>query len=171
MLRKTRIVLATIFFAGITLLFLAGPREAGKLAAVMICKHSFIFVLCAAIVGIAANTVQIGFLFTLEPLKPDMNKLNPVEGAKKIFAKKNLFEFLKNVVKVVFLGYLVWKTYEISSLINHIEAVIKQRNNEAEYSLDRDRPDMETQVTKIIHQIGVPAHIKGYQYLRTAILS
>ena len=24
--------------------------------------------------------------------------------------------------------------------------------------------------TKIIHQIGVPAHIKGYQYLRTAIL-
>ena len=67
---------------------LAGPREAGKLAIAMICKHSFIFVLCAAVVGIAANTVQIGFLFTFEPLKPDMNKLNPVEGAKKIFAKK-----------------------------------------------------------------------------------
>ena len=30
--------------------------------------------------------------------------------------------------------------------------------------------DIETQVTKIIHQIGVPAHIKGYQYLRTAIV-
>ncbi|MBQ8908144.1 MAG: sporulation transcription factor Spo0A, partial [Clostridia bacterium] len=30
--------------------------------------------------------------------------------------------------------------------------------------------DMESQVTKIIHQIGVPAHIKGYQYLRAAIL-
>lgn len=30
--------------------------------------------------------------------------------------------------------------------------------------------DIETQVTRIIHQIGVPAHIKGYQYLRTAIL-
>ena len=29
---------------------------------------------------------------------------------------------------------------------------------------------METQVTKIIHQIGVPAHIKGYQYLRSAII-
>ena len=29
---------------------------------------------------------------------------------------------------------------------------------------------MEAQVTKIIHQIGVPAHIKGYQYLRAAIL-
>ena len=31
-------------------------------------------------------------------------------------------------------------------------------------------PDIETQVTKIIHQIGVPAHIKGYQYLRCAIM-
>lgn len=30
--------------------------------------------------------------------------------------------------------------------------------------------ELETQVTRIIHQIGVPAHIKGYQYLRTAIL-
>ena len=30
--------------------------------------------------------------------------------------------------------------------------------------------ELETQVTKVIHQIGVPAHIKGYQYLRTAIL-
>jgi len=30
--------------------------------------------------------------------------------------------------------------------------------------------DLESQVTKVIHQIGVPAHIKGYQYLRFAII-
>ncbi len=30
--------------------------------------------------------------------------------------------------------------------------------------------DLEEQVTKVIHQIGVPAHIKGYQYLRTSIM-
>lgn len=30
--------------------------------------------------------------------------------------------------------------------------------------------ELETRVTRIIHQIGVPAHIKGYQYLRTAIM-
>ncbi len=34
----------------------------------------------------------------------------------------------------------------------------------------REESDLEAQVTKIIHQIGVPAHIKGYQYLRTAII-
>lgn len=31
-------------------------------------------------------------------------------------------------------------------------------------------PDLELMVTEIIHQIGVPAHIKGYHYLREAII-
>lgn len=30
-------------------------------------------------------------------------------------------------------------------------------------------PDLELEITNIIHEIGVPAHIKGYQYLRDAI--
>ena len=33
-----------------------------------------------------------------------------------------------------------------------------------------EKKSLETQVTDIIHEIGVPAHIKGYQYLRTAIV-
>ena len=33
-----------------------------------------------------------------------------------------------------------------------------------------DKTSIESMVTSIIHEIGVPAHIKGYQYLRTAIL-
>ena len=84
-------------------------RPASGLTVFVICKHSFIFVLVAAVIGIAANAAQIGFLFTLEPIIPKLEKLNPVEGAKKIFSMKNLFEFLKNIVKVTFLGYLLYK--------------------------------------------------------------
>lgn len=84
-------------------------QPAMGLTAFVICKHSFLFVLVAAIIGIAANAAQIGFLFTFEPIIPKLEKLNPVEGAKKIFCMKNLFEFLKNVVKVSFLGYLLYK--------------------------------------------------------------
>jgi type III secretion protein U len=84
-------------------------REPGKMAAFLICKHSFLFVFVAAIIGVVGNVAQIGFLFTFEPLIPKLEKLNPVEGAKKIFSMKNLFEFLKNVVKVSFLGYLLYK--------------------------------------------------------------
>jgi two-component system response regulator (stage 0 sporulation protein A) len=34
----------------------------------------------------------------------------------------------------------------------------------------RQEPSLEAVVTDIIHEIGVPAHIKGYQYLREAII-
>ena len=94
-------------------------REAGKLALIVICKHSFIFVLLAAATAIVANAVQIGLMFTFEPLKPDLKKLNPMEGAKKIFSMKNLFEFFKNIVKVVFLGYLIYKL-----IVNSIPALL-----------------------------------------------
>ena len=87
----------------------ASTGQTMAMTAFVICKHSFIFVLVAAVIGIAANTAQIGFLFTIEPIIPKMEKLSPVEGAKKIFSMKNLFEFLKNIVKVCFLTYLLYK--------------------------------------------------------------
>ena len=36
--------------------------------------------------------------------------------------------------------------------------------------ISRQEADLEAVVTDIIHEIGVPAHIKGYQYLREAII-
>ena len=84
-------------------------RLAGARSVWVVCKHSFVFVLVAALVGVVGNICQIGFLFTFEPLKPNLSKLNPAEGFKRIFCMKNFFEFLKNCVKVTFLGYLVYK--------------------------------------------------------------
>lgn len=67
------------------------------------------------------------------------------------------------------------KPYDIGSLCEHIAEIVRGRQKKpvasrSVASRDDSIPDLETQVTKIIHQIGVPAHIKGYQYLRTAIL-
>ncbi len=64
------------------------------------------------------------------------------------------------------------KPVSMSSLCNHIESLLAQRQSDAARTAGamEKTPDIESQVTQIIHQIGVPAHIKGYQYLRTAIL-
>jgi two-component system response regulator (stage 0 sporulation protein A) len=62
------------------------------------------------------------------------------------------------------------KPFDTSALILHIESLIKCKGQTKKAETALDRPDLEAQVTKIIHQIGVPAHIKGYQYLRSAIL-
>lgn len=65
----------------------------------------------------------------------------------------------------------ILKPFEIGALISHIEAILKlKKGRRASAEKLSEMPDMEAQVTKIIHQIGVPAHIKGYQYLRCAIL-
>ena len=88
--------------------------EAGTMTALLICKHSFMVAGVAALVGVAANLCQVGFLFTLKPLQPDLAKLNPVQGAKRIFSLKNLFEFGKNVLKVCFLGYLIYRLVLVS---------------------------------------------------------
>ena len=63
------------------------------------------------------------------------------------------------------------KPFDFSTLVFHLEALFKSRDNASKKSNDLSASlDLEAQVTKIIHQIGVPAHIKGYQYLRSAIL-
>ena len=66
----------------------------------------------------------------------------------------------------------ILKPYDQISLCNHIKDILRARSKNLENNVidNNDEPDIETQVTKIIHQIGVPAHIKGYQYLRTAIM-
>ena len=62
------------------------------------------------------------------------------------------------------------KPFDFSSLSSHIDACLRARVHGGTRRSTPDVPDMEAHVTKIIHQIGVPAHIKGYQYLRAAIL-
>ena len=62
------------------------------------------------------------------------------------------------------------KPFDLPNLFEHINSFTKIRTKNSTGALGQSEADMETQVTKIIHQIGVPAHIKGYQYLRTAIL-
>lgn len=73
-------------------------------------------------------------------------------------------------------AYCMHKPFEYSTLIERIARIYKNRQsayknqimNGVQYS--QEPSDLEAQVTEIIHRIGVPAHIKGYQYLRTAIM-
>ena len=65
----------------------------------------------------------------------------------------------------------ILKPYDLGSLSAHVVSLLRQRTaTRPEGGVTSSVPDMEAQVTKIIHQLGVPAHIKGYQYLRAAIL-
>ncbi len=64
------------------------------------------------IISIAANLLQIGFLFTTEPLKFDLKKIDPIKGAKRIFSVRALVELLKSFLKISFIGaitfFVIW---------------------------------------------------------------
>ncbi len=70
--------------------------------------------------------------------------------------------------------YCLIKPCEYTAIASRIDKALtsrtQQKTKQAPDVTSETLPDIETQVTKIIHQIGVPAHIKGYQYLRTAII-
>lgn len=90
--------------------------------------------------------------------------------------------------KAINLGaeYYVVKPFDIELLIKRIKEVkmyqnvpikpmyinreIKAQYIELEPSAKKDEKNLEALVTNIIHEVGVPAHIKGYQYLREAIM-
>ena len=72
-------------------------------------------------------------------------------------------EFIERQVMENGAAKFLLKPYDADDLISAITSALGDRAN----SLS---DDMEVVITDIIHQLGVPAHIKGYHYLRTAIL-
>jgi len=52
--------------------------------------------------------LQVGILFTTKTLSPDLNKINPVKGFKRVFSLKSLVELVKGFVKTLIIGYIVY---------------------------------------------------------------
>jgi flagellar biosynthetic protein FlhB len=52
------------------------------------------------VISVSSSLVQIGFLQVDDALSPDLNRLNPLEGFKKIFTIKTLLEGLKSISKL-----------------------------------------------------------------------
>ncbi len=59
------------------------------------------FLLVALLVIIIANLSQVGFLFNTAAISPKLEKLNPLEGFKRIYSRRGIFELAKNASKIV----------------------------------------------------------------------
>lgn len=79
--------------------------------------------------------------------------------------------------KAVELGaaYYILKPFNMEVLVDRIRQLGDSRNPAPSVAslsrpAKRTSNSLEADVTNIIHEIGIPAHIKGYQYLREAIM-
>ncbi len=68
--------------------------------------------------------------------------------------------------------YILHKPINVDQLIERVRQASKRTPSlySSHTAPLRNDVDIETRVTDIIHEIGIPAHIKGYQYVREAIL-
>lgn len=94
-----------------------GGSEAAQVDLVAIVSSLGMLALTAAgpillgvlILALGANLMQVGFLFTLYPLQPKLDKLNPLTGFKRIFSAKTMVQMAMNLLKltvVTFVAYL-----------------------------------------------------------------
>jgi type III secretion protein U len=70
--------------------------------------------LLAAAAAAAASFLQVGPLMAFQRIQPDLNRLNPANGLKQIFAWRNAFGLAMLVLKALLLGGVVWASVRLS---------------------------------------------------------
>ncbi len=68
------------------------------------------FLAAAFIVAFIVDLVQVKWKPTAKPLQPKFNKLNPINGFKKLFGVDKLIELLKSLLKLIIIGYMAYST-------------------------------------------------------------
>ncbi len=104
-------------FMGMVFGFIAHPRADAAFFSAMVAK-SLLFLMyicvpvCIAImvIGVAANLLQVGFLFTLQPITPKLDKLDLISGAQRLFSIRSVVELIKDVAKLLLIGVIAFVT-------------------------------------------------------------
>jgi len=67
----------------------------------------------AVLLAIAANLVQAGPILSAEPLKPQLSRLNPITGFKRVYSRRALVDAIKTVLKLscyLFVSYVFFSS-------------------------------------------------------------
>lgn len=74
------------------------------------------------------------------------------------------------ISKVASLGasYYMIKPFELSDLEVKVKSLARKMNTKGEW-IDLFHNNLQITITKTLHELGVPSHIKGYQYIREGI--
>ena len=65
----------------------------------------------AVVIGVLANFLQVGPLFTTESMKFKLSKISPVSGFKRLFSIKTIVDLVRSLLKLSILGYIAVTTF------------------------------------------------------------
>ena len=93
-----------------------------------------------------------------------------------------LNDFIISQIQQYEVDYILMKPFELQSLEQRLriicgfQAKVNTKDAMIQVNLDEQEQqrlqklELESEITSLLHEVGIPAHIKGYMYLRTAIL-
>lgn len=113
-------------------------------------------------------------IILLDLIMPKKDGVAVLEELKKKNITRNIIvetsynspEVIRNVSEYG-VNYYILKPFELDDLENRILDVFKQLDKK---SINLIRNNLEISVTRMLHELGMPAHIKGYQYVRDGIV-
>lgn len=129
----------------------------GNAAAAAIAEYEPDIVLCDALMTGCDAAMLIERVNSECDKKPFFIAASPYKNA---FLEQQIMSFTN--------AYFILKPFDAESFIKIVKRISALPM--ADLSADNDDRKLEMIVTDIIHQIGIPAHIKGYHYLREAII-
>jgi flagellar biosynthetic protein FlhB len=88
------------------------------------------FFLLLIVVGILCNLLQTGPVFSFHPVKPDAQRLNPIQGFKRIYSTRALFEAGKSLLK---LG--LFAAVACSAIVGLLPGILAMGHQPREYPL------------------------------------
>lgn len=65
-------------------------------------------------------------------------------------------------------NYFILKPFELTDLEQRIVEVVNSKNKSGKH-INIKQNNLQISITKILHELGIPSHIKGYQYIREGI--
>ena len=112
-------------------------------------------------------------LILLDLIMPKKDGIYVLEEMKKNnINKKVIVETSYNASEVIRevseydVSYFILKPFDLNDLEKKIYDVFKKRN---EKSIDFYNSNLQVSISKLLHDLGIPSHIKGYQFLRDAV--
>ena len=114
-------------------------------------------------------------IICMDIILPDIDGLTILEKMKQEGIKKKVIvltsykkEYTINMTNQYGVSYYMLKPFSMLALETRIIEIAKKENLKAVELNDKER-ELHVAISKILHQLGIPSHIKGYNYIRESV--
>lgn len=82
----------------------------------------------ALVAGVLSNYLQVGFLFSAEAIQMKLNKLDPIQGFKRIYSIRAIVELFKSLLKISFVGLVTFAVIwlDIENILRLSQLTVEQ---------------------------------------------